>query len=270
MPRAGGRRAMKRVLWLAPVLLLVAVVALAWQGRDRLGFGMSSSGASLLVSLEAPASTAVAASPTATASLVPTFCLARAILATATPEPQRAAGEQPGAALRLPAPTKTPASVAPSPPPPTPTSPPPSPTAEPSPQPQVILNAQEQQLLDAINALRVASGLAPVVPDDRLVGIARTRSREMAEGGYFSHVSPEGDLRYATLLQQAGVPCVFHAEILAKNSSAPAESPSVAMSSFAGSPPHRSIITDQRFRHAGVGFVRDQWGNSIFTIVFID
>jgi len=52
--------------------------------------------------------------------------------------------------------------------------------------------AVKLSLLAEVNALRANAGLAPLAPSRKLEGIAKDHACDMAERGYFGHVSPEG------------------------------------------------------------------------------
>jgi uncharacterized protein YkwD len=50
----------------------------------------------------------------------------------------------------------------------------------------------ERQLFDLANVARALNGLKPYKWDDAVANVARQHSRDMAENGYFDHVSPAG------------------------------------------------------------------------------
>src|SRR4030042_1240795 len=71
-------------------------------------------------------------------------------------------------------------------------------------------------LVAGINAQRVAAGLPPLQSDPTLAAVARERSGDMAQRGYFGHVSPTGET-YASLMQRQGVTCSWCGENIAYN-----------------------------------------------------
>lgn len=89
---------------------------------------------------------------------------------TKTPRPTRTSTPTP-----TPTPTRTPR--------PKPVTPKPTPTASPS---------VEQRVLDLVNAERAQAGCAPLREEPLLARAARKHSADMAERGYFDHVTPEG------------------------------------------------------------------------------
>src|SRR5512140_3101270 len=67
------------------------------------------------------------------------------------------------------------------------------PKSAPSPQPSALsADITPAQLLDAMNRVRAANGLAPLRLDRRLNLAASDRNRDMVAKHYFAHVSPEG------------------------------------------------------------------------------
>lgn len=77
----------------------------------------------------------------------------------------------------------------PPPPPPVDAGRPPAGDAGPAPS---SLTAEEQDLLDAINAERATRGLAPVVVDDRLMCAARNHALDVGASGACGHVGSDG------------------------------------------------------------------------------
>ncbi|WP_171052349.1 CAP domain-containing protein [Haloterrigena sp. H1] len=66
--------------------------------------------------------------------------------------------------------------------------------------------AVERGIHEAVNDERTARGLNELAFDTELRDIARDHSRDMAERGYFSHTSPEGD-NFADRYADAGYTC---------------------------------------------------------------
>ena len=65
----------------------------------------------------------------------------------------------------------------------------------------------EQLIHELVNQRRAENGLAEMAWEERLAEIARYHSRDMAERGYFDHLSPEGEdfsARYAMFGYDAG------------------------------------------------------------------
>ena len=62
----------------------------------------------------------------------------------------------------------------------------------------------ELRLLDGINRERIAAGFAPYTLDPGLSQIARVRTVQLADQGYFGHSDPHGYSMYAELLAYYG------------------------------------------------------------------
>lgn len=116
--------------------------------------------------------------------------------------------------------------------------------------------ALEQPLLDAINRVRRAHGLAPLRPFDALERAARSHSSAMARQGFFAHSSPDGASvrerigRFVRSVREGGG---IVGEVLLWRS--PMPSPEEALRMWLQSPSHRAVLLDGRYRSAGVAAV---------------
>ena len=114
------------------------------------------------------------------------------------------------------------------------------------------LTADEQRMLDQVNAERTRVGANPLIPDIYLTKVARLKSLDMIQNKYFSHHSP----RYGSpfdMMQKFNVTYRTAAgENLAYNSSVDA-----AHSALMNSTGHRANILNPNFTHIGLGIVRD-------------
>lgn len=204
----------------------------------------------------------VAAQPTSTAmpptetSVPPT---ATQVPLTATPRP-RATATLPAAAPPRPT-VAAPPVVA------EPTAPPPAPAA-PTGLDTAPMDSYSQALFDATNKRRIDSGQQPLRANGYLVGIARIRSRDMADHNYFAHVSPiTGDNAF-TLMDKHGVPYGWAGENLAKNNYTVSECVHVADEALWNSPPHKENILNPNYTDMGIALVIDASGMKYFTIIF--
>ena len=107
----------------------------------------------------------------------------------------------------------------------------------------------EAQMLELVNAERVAAGLNPVAPDPELTEVARAHSADMFARGYFAHVSPDG-LDPFERMQRAGVTFRTAGENLAL-----APTVRVAHTGLMNSPGHRANILRPAFGRLGIGIV---------------
>lgn len=132
------------------------------------------------------------------------------------------------------------------------------------------LSAVERRFLDAANAERTTAGLEPFALDQGLVVIARIRSRQLVDEGYFGHVDPGGHRMYVELLAYFGyTPYAWAGENLAMNNYSDAESPERAVAALMQSPAHRSNILDSDFTRVGVGLAVAADGRKFYAMIFL-
>lgn len=130
--------------------------------------------------------------------------------------------------------------------------------------------ALERELFDLINAERAAAGLAPYVLDSRLTQIARTRSQQLIDQGYFGHVDPYGYSMYVELLAYFGITrYAWAGENLAMNNYPADQAAGVALRGLMNSPTHRANLLAGDFTRIGVGLVTDGQGRHFFTMIFL-
>lgn len=128
----------------------------------------------------------------------------------------------------------------------------------------------EQRLFDGLNAERVAAGLAPYTYDPALSTIARTRSQQMVDQGYFGHKDPYGYSMYVELLAHFGFTSYAWAgENLAVNNYGEFESPERAVVSLMKSPTHKSNILQTLFTRVGIGEVTHADGRKFYSMIFL-
>jgi uncharacterized protein YkwD len=184
---------------------------------------------------------------------------------------EQAASPKPGAApASVPAPSAAPAQ------PPSAAVQPASPPAPAKPNfyvPQVSAGpatALELQLFELINAERAKAGLAPYVLDAGLTKIARTRSQQLIDQGYFGHVDPYGYSMYVELLAYFGYRSYAWAgENLAMNNYPAEQAAAVAMEGLMNSPTHRANLLAGDFSRIGIGEVTDAQGRHYFAMIFL-
>jgi len=138
----------------------------------------------------------------------------------------------------------------------------------PPPPPPASLSAFESDILAGINAQRTAAGMAPLQLDPSLVMVARERSNDMAQNGYFAHVSPTGDTAFS-LMDRYGIPYAWAGENLARNNYPDDESVAVALRDWMASQGHRDNILGPHYQTVGVGAAVDGAGMKYFTLVFV-
>jgi uncharacterized protein YkwD len=133
---------------------------------------------------------------------------------------------------------------------------------------EITLMELEADLIRRLNEERVAAGLSALALDTDLVVIARIRSNDMADRGYFSHTSPEGQSAF-TLLDQWGIPYSWAGENLARNNYPSAETVTVAVRDLMASPSHRANIFNPNYTRVGVGYTENNDGRHYYTVILV-
>lgn len=145
----------------------------------------------------------------------------------------------------------------------------PAPAPEPVPEPSanpdqpVLLTAEEKLMVDLVNKEREKIGLKPLSVDMRLVELARKKSQDMIDNGYFSHYSPT----YGTpfdMMEKAGIKYRTAGENLAG-----APTVEQAHRALMESDGHRKNILNPAFTHIGVGVIKGGAYGMMFTQMFI-
>ncbi len=289
-PRRFGLAWRKRLgLWSAGAtagLALAAAITFANPGAGRVADDPGATNRSPItdevpafeVAAPAPSDTAVGANPPAEAP-------GRAPPAADEPPPAQVAAPEPEAVIE-----PQPATAAPPAPPPAPQPAPAAPEARPATPPPAAeppsaqeykpnfylpeapaggTTGPEQRFFDGLNAERAKAGLAPYVLDASLSHVARIRSRQLADQGYFGHTDPFGYSMYVELLGYFGISYAWAGENLAMNNYDPAIAAERAVVSLMNSATHRANILDTDFRRVGVGEFTAPDGKHYYTTIFV-
>ncbi|TYP46576.1 CAP domain-containing protein [Thermosediminibacter litoriperuensis] len=151
-----------------------------------------------------------------------------------------------------------------------PSKPAPQPTPQPVPgdekpttPPVKGLTADEQEMLNLVNAERKKAGLKPLEIDMRLVDLSRKKSKDMIENNYFGHTSPTYGTPFQAL-KAAGVSYRYAGENIAG-------APTVkrAHEGLMNSPGHRANILNPNYNRIGIGIVDGGPYGKMFTQTFI-
>ncbi len=155
---------------------------------------------------------------------------------------------------------------------PAPEQPAPEQPATEQPQPQqpsatntgsAVLSADEQKMLDLVNAERAKAGVAPLAVNPKLTEVARIKAKDMIDNNYFSHTSPTygspGDM-----IKKFGIAYNTVGENLAGASSVDA-----AHTNLMNSSGHRANILNQSFKEVGIGIVDGGPYGKMFVQMFI-
>lgn len=169
------------------------------------------------------------------------------------------------AATKAPTATKAPAST------PRPTA---APTAKPTAKPTSTpissgdyttesTTMQEQKLLNLLNSDRAANGLPALTLDGELSRIARIKSCDMKQNGYFAHESPTYG-NAASMLTRFGYSFAGVGENIAHHASV-----EKAEAAFMSSTGHRANILGSQWTKVGIGICIDNNGFVYATQLFV-
>jgi uncharacterized protein YkwD len=133
----------------------------------------------------------------------------------------------------------------------------------------LTVSGGEAEVVRLLNAERARAGLVPVRIDSRLMSVARARSADMAQQGYFSHVQPDGRSAF-DFIREAGITWHAAGEIIAWNTwPTIADSAIAARDGWMNSDGHRKIIMSTDFNYVGIGLAVDSTGKKLWTGVFL-
>lgn len=117
-------------------------------------------------------------------------------------------------------------------------------------------------MMNLINRDRSANGLPALTADMELSRIARIKSRDMLDNGYFAHESPTWG--YARdMLRTFGYEFRGAGENIARHATV-----EKAQAAFLSSPGHRRNILSAVWEKVGVGIVTDRNGYAYVTQIF--
>ncbi|MGN0794088.1 MAG: CAP domain-containing protein [Aristaeellaceae bacterium] len=122
---------------------------------------------------------------------------------------------------------------------------------------------QEEKLLNLINRDRAANGLPALTADPALSRIARIKSEDMRDNGYFAHESPiygkarQMLERFGYAFQNCGENIAHHATV------------EKAQAAFMTSDGHRRNILSAAWKKVGVGICLDRNGFVYATQLFV-
>jgi uncharacterized YkwD family protein/spore coat assembly protein SafA len=130
--------------------------------------------------------------------------------------------------------------------------------------PSVPTTSQENEVARLVNAERAKAGLPALKINWQLSRVARHKSADMAERGYFSHYSPT----YGTpfhMMENFGLRFSAAGENIAYGQRTPAE----VMRDWMNSPGHRNNIMSRSYTEIGVGLAKNKNGVCYWTQMFM-
>ena len=133
-------------------------------------------------------------------------------------------------------------------------------------KPQAVLNDYENTVAALINNYRTTSGLNAIAYEPTLTYIAKLRSQDMMDRGYFSHYSPEGTTVF-TLMRANGITSKIRGENLGQAMPAGIGSPEAFLNAWQNSASHNANMLRAGYNFIGVGMV-DNGDRIVVTTVF--
>lgn len=110
----------------------------------------------------------------------------------------------------------------------------------------------EQEVIRLVNAERAEKGLKSLSYDWQLGRVARYKSQDMKDNGYFSHTSPTYGSPFQ-MMKSFGITYRSAGENIARGQS----TPMAVVDAWMNSSGHRANILSSNYTHIGVGYVAD-------------
>ena len=110
--------------------------------------------------------------------------------------------------------------------------------------------AYEGEVVRLVNEIRKQNGLKPLIQDWQLSRVARYKSQDMRDLGYFSHTSPTYGSPF-DMIRAFGISYRTAGENIAKGY----QTPEAVVNAWMNSPGHRANILNSSYTHIGVGYV---------------
>lgn len=123
------------------------------------------------------------------------------------------------------------------------------------------ITSYEREVIRLVNQIRRENGLNELTYDWELCRVARIKSQDMKENGYFSHTSPTYGSPFQ-MMKSFGIRYKSAGENIAKGQ----PSPEAVVNAWMNSSGHRANILNSAFTHIGVGYAS---GGSYWTQMFI-
>ncbi len=129
------------------------------------------------------------------------------------------------------------------------------------PQPESTVSSYESEVIRLVNEIRQQNGLRPLAANWELSRVARYKSQDMRDNGYFSHNSPTYGTPFQ-MLSAFGLSYRTAGENIAKGYA----SPQAVVNGWMNSSGHRANILNASYTQIGVGYVS---GGNYWTQLFI-
>jgi uncharacterized YkwD family protein/spore coat assembly protein SafA len=126
------------------------------------------------------------------------------------------------------------------------------------------VKALENEVIRLTNAERSRNGLQPLKTNWELSRVARYKSQDMVNKGYFAHNSPTYGSPFK-MMETFGLRFSAAGENIAKGQRTPQE----VVNAWMNSPGHRANILSASYMEIGVGVAKDSAGRLYWTQMFI-
>ena len=114
------------------------------------------------------------------------------------------------------------------------------------------VSSYENEVVRLVNIERSKQGLKPLASDWQLSRVARYKSQDMRDKGYFSHTSPTYGSPFE-MMKSFGISYRTAGENIARGQKTPSE----VVNAWMNSSGHRANILNSSFTKIGVGYVKD-------------
>jgi uncharacterized protein YkwD len=133
------------------------------------------------------------------------------------------------------------------------------------------LAGMSAQLFSLLNADRQSNGLAPLVLNSQLSGLARVRAQGLlAGGGALNHYDASGNLVLRQIIDGNQIPYATAGENLAENNFSQPQTVAVANAALMNSPTHRANILNPAYQQVGIGLAGpDAGGTYVYVQLFL-
>ncbi|KRQ87813.1 Cysteine-rich secretory protein family protein [Caloramator mitchellensis] len=122
----------------------------------------------------------------------------------------------------------------------------------------------EKEVVRLVNIERAKAGLKPLKENTYLSKVARIKSQDMINKGYFSHYSPTYGSPF-NMMKKFGIKYIAAGENIAMGQRTPRE----VMNAWMASAGHRRNILNPTFTQIGVGVAKSASGRIYWTQMFI-
>lgn len=119
----------------------------------------------------------------------------------------------------------------------------------------IISSIEPQNVVEETNSARIARGLSPLKESEKLKIAAQKKAQDMAEKGYWAHISPTGQTPW-DFMRETGYTYSIAGENLARDFSDVGS----MISAWLASPSHKENLLNKDYAEIGIGVAQGQVG----------